>query len=86
MTEHIATASAESGDSTVVALSEWESKQRLGSGLPMPRERLTASASDAVTACADFGGRVVLKSSGVAHKSELGLVRVGLDADAVAAA
>ena len=86
MTEHIATASAESGDSTVVALSEWESKQRLGSGLPMPRERLTASASNAVTACADFGGRVVLKSSGVAHKSELGLVRVGLDADAVAAA
>lgn len=61
-------------------LTEFESIQRLGDGLPTPRHVLTSHVADAVSACADFGGRVVLKASGVPHKSELGLVRVGLDA------
>ncbi len=67
-------------------LTEWESKQRLGPDLPTPQEALTTSTAEAVDACHRFGGRVVLKASGVAHKSEHNLVRVGLDADQVAAA
>ena len=60
-------------------LTEWESIQRLGDELPFPRQVLTLRVEEALTACDEFGGRVVLKSSGVAHKSDLGLVRVGLD-------
>ena len=66
----------------VIELSEWESKQQL-SGLPTPREVLTTTVEEAVEACEDLGGRVVCKASGVAHKSELGLVRTGLDAAGV---
>lgn len=67
-----------------VVLSEWESIQRLGPDLPVPGLALTSNAAEAVEACVRFGGRVVLKASGIAHKSELGLVRVGLDVDGVA--
>ena len=66
----------------VIELSEWESKQRLG-GVPTPREVLTTTVEEAVDACESLGGRVVCKASGVAHKFELGLVRIGLDAAAV---
>lgn len=66
----------------VIELSEWDSKQRL-SGLPTPREVLTTTVEEAIDACEDLGGRVVCKASGVAHKSELGLVRIGLDAAGV---
>ena len=66
----------------VTELSEWESKRRLA-GLPTPREVLATTVEQAVDACEDLGGRIVCKASGVAHKSELGLVRVGLDAAGV---
>ena len=66
----------------VTELSEWDSKQRLA-GLPTPREVLTTTVEEAVEACELLGGRVVCKASGVAHKSELGLVRIGLDAAGV---
>ena len=67
----------------MIELSEWESKQRLGPTLRTPREVLTSNLDEAIVACTELGGRVVLKASGVAHKSELGLVRVGLDSDGV---
>lgn len=66
----------------VTELSEWDSKQRLV-GLPTPREVLTTTVEEAIEACGDLGGRIVCKASGVAHKSELGLVRIGLDAAGV---
>ena len=69
-------------ETRVTELSEWDSKQRLA-GLPTPREVLTTTVEEAVDACEDLGGRVVCKASGVAHKSELGLVRIGLDAAGV---
>jgi acyl-CoA synthetase (NDP forming) len=63
------------------ALSEHESKQVLAAyGVGLPREELVGSAGDAVRAAADIGYPVVLKGCGaaLAHKSELGLVKVGL--------
>jgi hypothetical protein len=67
------------------ALSEWASKQLLGSTVPRPREARTANRDAAVAFARDVGGPVVAKASGVAHKSDRGLVRLGLDADSVAA-
>lgn len=67
-------------------LSEWEAKRRLGPDLPLPAERLTASVEEAVAFATERApGHVVAKASGVAHKTEGGLVRLGLDAEAVAA-
>lgn len=66
-------------------LSEWASKELLGPSVPRPPEVLARQARDAV-AFAEQHGAVVAKASGVAHKSDAGLVRVGLDADGVAAA
>jgi acyl-CoA synthetase (NDP forming) len=69
------------------ALSEWDSKQLLASyGIAAPNERLVMTAADAVAAADEIGYPVVLKGCGahLAHKSELGVVRVGLtDADAL---
>ena len=62
------------------ALSEWESKQLLGGDLPWPQEILSATAEEAVGFAEELGRPVVAKASGVAHKTEGGLVRVGLDA------
>ena len=59
-------------------LNEWESKQRLGVGLPRPREILAVSREQAEDFAASIGGPVVAKASGVAHKTEGGLVRLGL--------
>ncbi len=73
-----------SNDQEQRELTEWESKRHLGQDLPTPRETLTTSVDEAVTTCEEYGGRVVLKASGVAHKSERNLVRIGLDAAAVA--
>jgi acyl-CoA synthetase (NDP forming) len=70
-------------------LSEHHSKQLLAAyGIPVTREEVCTSAAAAVKAAARIGYPVVLKASGaVAHKSDLGLVRVGLaDAKAVRAA
>jgi acetyl-CoA synthetase (ADP-forming) len=71
-------------------LSEYESKRRLSAhGLPVAPEHLVATAAAAVTAAAALGYPVVAKLCGerIAHKTERGLVRLGLrDAAAVAAA
>jgi acyl-CoA synthetase (NDP forming) len=70
--------------------SEDESKRRLRPhGIPFPREVLAGDAREAVAAADAIGHPVVVKLCGdtVAHKSERGLVRVGLgDAAAVHAA
>ncbi len=66
-------------------LSEWVSKELLGTQLPRPREVLSRSASEAVDFAAQLPGPVVAKASGVAHKSDAQLVRLGLDATSLAA-
>jgi acetyl-CoA synthetase (ADP-forming) len=74
----------------VPTLSEDESKRRLAAvGVPVPDERVVSSAEEAVEAAGAIGYPVVAKLCGdaIAHKTERGLVRLGLaDADAVAAA
>jgi acetyltransferase len=71
-------------------LNEVDSKAVLAAyGVPVPRERLVKSRDEAVAAARDLGGPVVAKivSAGIAHKSEVGGVKVGLAGDdAVAAA
>ncbi|MEO7573969.1 MAG: acetate--CoA ligase family protein [Acidimicrobiales bacterium] len=71
-------------------LSEADSKRLLAAhGVAFPTEREVSSADEAVTAAGQIGHPVVLKLGGaaIAHKTERGLVRLGLgDDDAVAAA
>ncbi|TDR85167.1 acetate--CoA ligase family protein [Enterovirga rhinocerotis] len=71
-------------------LDEAESLARLAAaGVPVVPHRLCRSAEEAVEAARAFGGPVAVKgcSSGIAHKTELGLVHLGLaDEAAVAAA
>lgn len=71
-------------------LSEAASKELLGRyGVPMPSERLASTPEEAAAAAADLGFPVVAKLGGdaIAHKTERGLVRLGLgDAEAVHAA
>ncbi|MEU7485602.1 acetate--CoA ligase family protein [Streptomyces sp. NPDC042319] len=62
-------------------LSEHAGKQLLRAyGIRVPREQLVTSAAGAVRAAAQIGYPVVMKASGprLAHKSELGLVKIGL--------
>ncbi|MFI8996218.1 acetate--CoA ligase family protein [Streptomyces sp. NPDC053542] len=62
-------------------LSEHAGKQLLRAyGIRVPREQLVTSAAGAVRAAAQVGYPLVMKASGprLAHKSELGLVRIGL--------
>ncbi len=62
-------------------LSEHAAKQLLRAyGIRVPREQLVTSAAAAVRAAGLVGYPVVMKASGarLAHKSELGLVKVGL--------
>jgi acetate---CoA ligase (ADP-forming) subunit beta len=68
----------------LTALTEWESKQLLGPALPMPREARTTSTQQAVAFAESLGGPVVAKASGVAHKSDAGLVRLDLSAQELA--
>ena len=63
-------------------LSEWESKRRL-EGLPYPKEALTTTRAQAQEFVAALGKPVVAKASGVAHKTEGGLVRFGVSAQTV---
>ena len=63
-------------------LSEWESKRRLAD-LPYPREALTGSREEAKRFVSALGKPVVAKASGVAHKTEGGLVRFGVTASTV---
>jgi len=63
------------------ALSEWESKEILrGYGIPFATESLVTSAAEAVAVAERIGLPVVMKACAaeLAHKSELGLVKVGL--------
>jgi hypothetical protein len=62
----------------VKTLSEWQSKRRL-EGLPYPQEQLAASRAQAHEFVAALARPVVAKASGVAHKTEGGLVRFGVD-------
>jgi acetyl-CoA synthetase (ADP-forming) len=62
-------------------LSEADSKRRLAPyGVPFPDEREVLSVEGAVAAAAEIGHPVVLKlgGEGIAHKTERGLVRLGL--------
>ncbi|MDH4308952.1 MAG: acetate--CoA ligase family protein [Acidimicrobiia bacterium] len=65
-------------------LTETESKRRLGSTLPTPEEVLAASVAEAEAFCSAIGEPVVAKASGVAHKTEGNLVRLGVTAEAMA--
>ena len=71
-------------------LSEAESKALLGRhGVPVPAEELVGSAEEAGAAAERIGFPVVVKlcGAGIAHKTERGLVKLGLaDAAAVRAA
>ena len=63
-------------------LSEFESKQLLANhGVEVSRDKLVQSVEAAVEAAAEIGGSVAVKLCGpsLAHKSERGLVRLGLD-------
>jgi acetate---CoA ligase (ADP-forming) subunit beta len=75
---------------TVPTLSEAESKALLARhGIPVPAEELVASPEEAAAAADRIGYPVVVKLCGpaIAHKTERGLVKLGLrDGDAVAAA
>ena len=65
----------------LTTLSEAESKALVARfGVPVPDERVVATASDAVRAAETIGFPVVLKLCGasIAHKTERGLVRLGL--------
>jgi acyl-CoA synthetase (NDP forming) len=58
---------------------EHESKQLLAAyGIPVTREAVVTSAAAAVRAADTIGYPVVLKAEGVDHKSDAGLVRLGL--------
>jgi acetate---CoA ligase (ADP-forming) subunit beta len=62
-------------------LSEAASKELLGAfGVPFPPERVVGSTDEAVAAADDLGYPVVVKlgGAGIAHKTERGLVRLGL--------
>jgi len=62
----------------MAVLSEWASKQRLGDALPCPLEMLASSRAEAEKFAASVHAPIVAKASGVAHKTEEGLVRLGL--------
>jgi acetate---CoA ligase (ADP-forming) len=67
-------------DSSIELLTEAESKQILAkAGMPVTREALANSASDAIRIAAEIGGRVALKvqSRDIPHKSDVGGVYLG---------
>ena len=85
-----ATSGTATGEPELVALPEFESLARLGAaGLPMIRMERATGPDDAVASADAICYPVVLKldAVGLAHKSDVGAVRVGLrDADEVRAA
>lgn len=70
----------------MTAWTEWETKRALGAGVPTPRELLTDDLDAALEFVAEVGPQVVAKASGVAHKTDGGLVRVGVDGEGLRAA
>ena len=77
----------ESAVLTETVLTEYGSKQRLAAaGITVPRG-LQVPADEAAAAAAEIGLPVVVKATGVTHKSDIAAVEVGLDdLDEVAAA
>ncbi len=75
-------------DGPVKVLDEAQSKNFLaGCGVPVPAGRVVHSAGEAVAAADALGYPVVVKTLGVAHKTDVGGVKLNLDsAEAVAAA
>ena len=70
------------GEGSTLVLSESEAKQRLaGAGIAVPPGRLVP-AGEAEAAAAEIGYPVVVKATGLAHKSDLGGVAVGLTSPA----
>jgi len=70
-------------------LSEYESKQVLASyGIPVTKELLVDNLQDLINATKEIGYPLVLKgcSSGIAHKTEKGLIRVDIRNEAEAKA
>ena len=70
-------------------LSEYESKQVLASyGIPVTKELLVDNVQDLINATKEIGYPLVLKgcSSGIAHKTEKGLIRVDIRNEAEAKA
>jgi acetyltransferase len=81
LTEHQKTALARIRSHTRQELSEKESKQIISQwGVPVAREIAASSVSGAVEAAQVLGYPVVLKidSADIAHKTEAGVVRIGL--------
>jgi acyl-CoA synthetase (NDP forming) len=75
-------------DGPVKVLNEAESKNFLaGCGVPVPAARVVRSAGEAAAAAGELGYPVVVKALGLAHKTEVGGVRLDLrSADEVSAA
>jgi acetyl-CoA synthetase len=75
-------------DSPVKVLNEVESKDLLTRcGVPVPSSSVSHNAEEAVAAAGELGYPVVVKTLGVAHKTEVGGVRLNLgSADEVSAA
>jgi len=81
--------SPEAGEGVEVrTLDEAESKSILGKyGVPVPESKVVRDAGQAVRAAEELGFPVVVKALGVAHKTEVGGVRLSLaSAEAVSAA
>jgi acyl-CoA synthetase (NDP forming) len=81
---------APSGFETMLAgagpLSEYDSAALAAQfGVPFPRSALCETVEQAVEAAERLGGRVVMKAcgAGILHKSDAGLVRVGVEPDDV---
>ena len=75
-------------DGAVKVLDEAESKELLARyGVPIPSAQVVGSAGEAAAAAGELGYPVVVKALGVAHKTEVGGVRLDLSsAEAVSAA
>ncbi|MGY3034057.1 acyl-CoA synthetase (NDP forming) [Bradyrhizobium sp. USDA 4354] len=84
----IATVAAGAFRGERVTPDEAEAKRRLiKAGLPVPKGERAGNAIEAVISSTALGFPVALKALGVAHKSEVGAVRLSLgDADSVSAA
>ncbi len=68
-------------------LTEAEAKQALAEfGLPVPMHRTVHSAAEALSAAAEMRPPFVVKGIGLAHKSESGAVRLGVDPSQLAEA
>jgi acetyl-CoA synthetase len=82
------TSSGQSQNGPTKVLDEVESKDLLARyGVPIPAARIVHSAEEAVVAAGILGFPVVLKAMGIAHKTDVGAIRLNLgDADEVSAA